>query len=95
MTRRFSHRDATLAAYECCDTLTLAPVPPRRVREYLKCGRIAVGGETDAAQRFIAPTVLVDVTPDDPVMQEEIFGPILPVYTVRDIHHAIDFVNSR
>jgi aldehyde dehydrogenase (NAD+) len=41
--------------------------------------RIITGGEMDPASRYIAPTILADVTPDMPVMQEEIFGPILPV----------------
>jgi aldehyde dehydrogenase (NAD+) len=54
-----------------------------------------VGGHTDAADRYIAPTVLADVDPDAPVMQEEIFGPILPVLPVDDLQSAIDFVNGR
>ena len=41
--------------------------------------RIVTGGEFDASARYIAPTILADVTPDMPIMQEEIFGPILPV----------------
>ncbi|XP_034244379.1 aldehyde dehydrogenase, dimeric NADP-preferring-like [Thrips palmi] len=67
----------------------------QRLTQYLKCGKIVIGGETDAAERFIAPTVLVDVKADDPVMQDEIFGPILPIYTVRDASEAIEFINSR
>lgn len=42
-----------------------------------------------------APTVLVDVQPSDPVMQEEIFGPILPIIIIADVDEAIDFINSR
>lgn len=42
-----------------------------------------------------APTVLVDVQETEPVMQEEIFGPILPIVTVRSLDEAIDFINRR
>lgn len=42
-----------------------------------------------------APTVLVDVQETEPVMQEEIFGPILPVVTVKNLDEAIDFINRR
>jgi aldehyde dehydrogenase (NAD+) len=56
---------------------------------------IAIGGQTDAARRFIAPTVLIDVSPDAPVMQEEIFGPVLPVLTYSHLDDAIDFINAR
>jgi aldehyde dehydrogenase (NAD+) len=50
-----------------------------RVQRYLSDGRIRSGGQHDAADRYIAPTVLIDVPPDSPVMREEIFGPLLPV----------------
>src|SRR5262245_20854603 len=53
------------------------------------------GGQHDIADRFIAPTVLVDVSPDSPVMQEEIFGPILPILEVGHVNEVIDFVNAR
>lgn len=52
-----------------------------RLCGYLDQGMVAVGGETDQAERKIAPTVLLDVEPGDSVMEEEIFGPILPVLT--------------
>jgi aldehyde dehydrogenase (NAD+) len=54
-----------------------------------------VGGECDASERFVAPTVLRNVAPDSEVMSEEIFGPILPVLTVKDMDAAIEFVNAR
>lgn len=62
---------------------------------FLNNGKIAVGGETDPSERFIAPTILVDVKPTDPVMQEEIFGPILPIVTVENAFDAIKFIKSR
>jgi len=66
-----------------------------RLEKLLASGRVAVGGTTDADDRYVAPTVLVDVHGDDPVMGEEIFGPILPVLTVDSIDAAISFVNER
>lgn len=42
-------------------------------------GEIVTGGVTDIETRYVAPTVIKDVKPDDPIMQEEIFGPVLPV----------------
>jgi aldehyde dehydrogenase (NAD+) len=49
------------------------------VKSHLQHGHIHVGGEYDAADRYIAPTILTDVPLDSPPMQEEIFGPVLPV----------------
>ncbi|NWR60430.1 AL3B1 dehydrogenase, partial [Bucorvus abyssinicus] len=67
----------------------------QRVQALLRSGRVAIGGQTDAETRYIAPTVLVDVQPSDPIMQEEIFGPILPIVIVATTDKAIDFINSR
>ncbi len=61
----------------------------------LDSGTAAVGGESDAGTRYISPTVLRDVLPESPVMQEEIFGPILPILSVADVDEAIAFVNGR
>lgn len=58
-------------------------------------GDIYHGGQHDRADRYIAPTVLVNASPESPVMQEEIFGPILPVIEIGDIQTAIQFINSR
>lgn len=49
----------------------------------------------DSVEKFIDLTVIVDVNGDDSVMQEEIFGPILPIVTVQNVHEAIDFINAR
>jgi aldehyde dehydrogenase (NAD+) len=54
-----------------------------------------IGGSWDRASRYLAPTVLAGVKPDAAVMEEEIFGPILPVLTVGDVDEAIRFVNDR
>lgn len=58
-------------------------------------GAVAVGGGSDAAELRIQPTVVVDPDLDEPLMRDEIFGPILPVVTVQSIDDAITFVNSR
>lgn len=50
-----------------------------RLDAFIKQGEIASGGETDPDSCYVAPTVINNVRPGDPVMQEEIFGPILPV----------------
>ncbi len=58
-------------------------------------GTVALGGGSEASSRRIQPTVVVDPDPDEPLMKEEIFGPILPVLTVQSLDDAIKFVNSR
>ncbi|MFI1167506.1 aldehyde dehydrogenase family protein [Streptomyces sp. NPDC020801] len=66
-----------------------------RLSALLGSGRVVVGGGSDRADRYIAPTVLADVDPASPVMQEEIFGPILPIVTVPGLDDAIEFINDR
>src|SRR5882672_1141342 len=66
-----------------------------RLSALLASGKVYHGGQHDRTDRFIAPTVLVNVSPDSPVMQEEIFGPILPVLEVDSVLQVIDFVNAR
>ncbi|MCB9631060.1 MAG: aldehyde dehydrogenase family protein [Sandaracinus sp.] len=67
----------------------------QRLVRLLEGQTIACGGQHDAKDRFLAPTVLRDVSPDSDVMQEEIFGPILPVIAVPHVDAAITFVNRR
>ena len=68
-----------------------------RVTGYFKDGNIIYGGRTDAATRFIEPTLIENVPLDSPLMTEEIFGPIFPVIEIEDNfkESVIDFVNSR
>ncbi|NTY01185.1 aldehyde dehydrogenase family protein [Deinococcus sp. JMULE3] len=54
--------------------------------------RIVLGGEFSPAERFISPTVVADVTPDMPLMQEELFGPVLPVVTYRSLDDALNLI---
>ena len=58
-------------------------------------GTIATGGTIDEGERFVAPTVTVDPSPDSPIMQEEIFGPILPVLAVDGPEAANAFITAR
>ena len=66
-----------------------------RLTGLLASGRTVVGGASDRTTKYIAPTVLADVDPKSPVMQEEIFGPILPIVTVPGLDEAIGFINDR
>ena len=66
-----------------------------RVSSYLKCGRVVAGGEIDPAERYIEPTLLADVEPTSPVMQEEIFGPVLPMIPFNTTDEAVRFINNR
>jgi aldehyde dehydrogenase (NAD+) len=60
-----------------------------------KGARVAVGGTLEAADRTIHPTLLTDVTPDMAIMQEEIFGAVVPVITYTNIDEAIAFIADR
>jgi len=66
-----------------------------RLVRLLASGTIYHGGQHDRTDRFIAPTVLVNVPPESLAMQEEIFGPILPVVEVSSVDEVIEFVNAR
>lgn len=69
----------------------------QRVSSYLTQGRILCGGHTDAMDRYIEPTLLDQIEPDAPVMQDEIFGPIFPMITISgDFTEGVaHFVNGR
>jgi aldehyde dehydrogenase (NAD+) len=60
-----------------------------------KGAKIAVGGTLEEADRTIHPTLLTDVTPDMLIMQEEIFGPVVPVLTYWNIDDVIAYISSR
>ena len=65
-----------------------------RVSALMEGGTAVIGGETDAATRYIAPTVLLDVHPDAQIMKEEIFGPLLPIVDVASTDEAIAHINA-
>ena len=60
-------------------------------------GNVVIGGtdKADPAQKLVPFTVVQDPLPDDPVMQEEIFGPVLPLIQVEDVQSAVNFINER
>ncbi len=60
-----------------------------------KGAKVAVGGTLEEADRTIHPTLLTDVTPDMLIMQEEIFGPIVPVLTYKTLDDVIAYISSR
>ena len=66
-----------------------------RVSSYIKDGNIALGGWTDAKERYIEPTLLKDVKEDSLVMQEEIFGPVLPMIHFNERIEALEFIRKR
>ncbi|XP_029627374.1 aldehyde dehydrogenase, dimeric NADP-preferring isoform X2 [Salmo trutta] len=66
-----------------------------RVMGLLEGCSVALGGESDPSQCYIAPTVVTDVSPHTRLMQEEIFGPLLPIVTVGDVGDAIRFINGK
>ncbi len=65
-----------------------------RLEKLMQHGKIRFGGEKNRDNKFITPTIIDEVKPDFPIMQEEIFGPILPVLTFEKIDEAIEYINS-
>ncbi|WP_300352952.1 aldehyde dehydrogenase [uncultured Alcanivorax sp.] len=61
----------------------------QRVAALIDKARVLTGGQTDAGQRYIAPTLLKDISMDDAIMQEEIFGPVLPMLTYQSLEELI------
>jgi acyl-CoA reductase-like NAD-dependent aldehyde dehydrogenase len=66
-----------------------------RITNLFKDTDVVFGGEHSIEDKYIAPTILDNVKPDDAVMQEEIFGPLMPIITYDKLEDAIAFVNSR
>lgn len=66
-----------------------------RLKPFLDCGRIVIGGRSDENDLYIEPTVLDDISWDDDIMKEEIFGPILPVMPFKDLASVIDVIKEK
>ena len=66
-----------------------------RVASYLADGKVVAGGHTKPEERYIEPTLLDSVSLEAAVMQEEIFGPIFPIQTIKSTEEAIDFITKR
>ncbi|MBO4388115.1 MAG: aldehyde dehydrogenase [Spirochaetales bacterium] len=66
-----------------------------RVTSLIDPAKVVIGGRTELQRRFIEPTVMDNVSWDDPVMGQEIFGPVLPVITYDNLDEALNIVASR
>ena len=66
-----------------------------RLSGFLERGNIVAGGQTDRSDLYIAPTIVDNISLDAPIMQEEIFGPILPVIEYDNLDEAMAIVNDR
>ena len=66
-----------------------------RICQLLKDGNIRFGGTVNRKERFIEPTVIENVNPNDAIMKEEIFGPVLPVITFSDISEVYSVINNK
>lgn len=102
-------RDALLAELQSAVTAFYGSDPSRspdygrivnarhfeRLQALLDAGECVCGGTGDAATRYLSPTILKDPPLDCPVMQEEIFGPVLPVLSVADVDEALGIIRSR
>jgi aldehyde dehydrogenase (NAD+) len=66
-----------------------------RLLELLKKGELVTGGNFDKSDLYISPTILDKISIEDSIMQEEIFGPILPILTFDDISEPINYINSK
>ena len=65
-----------------------------RLTTYLNNGRVVAGGSSNPESRYISPTILSDITWNDPIMKDEIFGPILPVLPFSDVEDAISQIRN-
>ena len=66
-----------------------------RLKPFLDNGQIVIGGDANENEKYIAPTVLDEISWNDPIMQEEIFGPILPVMEFEDLSEALNDIKDR
>lgn len=67
----------------------------KRLKKLINPDKVIYGGKVDVENRFIEPTLLDDVSWEDSVMQEEVFGPVLPILTYYDLQDAISVVKAQ
>lgn len=67
----------------------------KRIAGLIDPDKVVLGGETDEAARFVAPTLLYPVTWNDEIMEEEIFGPVLPILTYSSLDEALGNIQKR
>lgn len=68
------------------------PSNVRRISSLMNTGNIVAGGKIEEEKCYIEPTIIKDITPDDPIMQEEIFGPVLPVIEFENIEEVYSII---
>jgi aldehyde dehydrogenase (NAD+) len=66
----------------------------RRLQGLMKSGQIVTGGTADVETNYVSPTIIKDVKPGDPIMQEEIFGPVLPVIDFEDFNEVYGIIEQ-
>ena len=66
-----------------------------RLKKILQSGKILTGGITDSSDRYIAPTILDEISWEDEVMKDEIFGPLLPVMEFDDLENTLEEIKNR
>jgi len=67
----------------------------KRLQKYLENQNPIYGGRFDEKDCYLSPTLILNPDPQSLLMQEEIFGPVLPIISVSSLDHAIEFINSR
>lgn len=65
----------------------------KRMESFIKNGNVLYGGNSNTENCYVEPTIITDVRPDDPIMQEEIFGPVLSVITYHDFSEIYTIIN--
>ena len=66
----------------------------RRLSEYLSEGDIFYGGEVSIEEKYISPTILINIKEKAKILEEEIFGPIFPVYEFNNLEEVVNKVNN-
>lgn len=66
-----------------------------RVNSYIDASKVILGGKTDRENKFIEPTLVLNPALDEPVMQEEIFGPVLPILTFDKMQEVYNFLQNK
>lgn len=67
----------------------------KRLSQLIQNETVFLGGDFDQEERYFSPTILTDVKKDSPIMQDEIFGPILPILTFTDLNDVITYINGK
>lgn len=88
--RKFYGADPETSSDYC---RVINPAKTERMESFIKNSKIIFGGKTDTDNCYVEPTLITGVSPDDPVMQEEIFGPVLPVISYSDFSEVYETIS--